>query len=160
MLAFFHTMVRTLFTEMDGHQTKYESRLRDYGIAGGFCVCGLRLTMVRQQVVQNETVVEMSDLLFGVLNHLTNLFIYDNACKSGLAGHVANRLPSLLDAMGGSGQMGAAVPLASLDRYYPQLNPNRRCCPEDYTWLSSSKRTLQTSGSQDEVKVLHTMHSL
>ena len=130
--SFFTRMLDLSITSMMAHQPKDATRETDGGQLRKLCPCGLRMTLAGMQVRDHESVVHVVDLLFGGTNHGVNAVLYDNNCKSGMAGHLAMRLPHMLPAMGGFSRMGAAVQLDQVHRWFPKKEP------EGWQWLDSS----------------------
>ena len=130
--SFFTRMLDLSISSMMAHQPKDATRETDGGQLRKLCPCGLRMTLAGMQVRDHESVVHVVDLLFGGTNHGLNAVLYDNNCKSGMAGHLAMRLPHMLPAMGGFSRMGAAVQLDQVHRWFPKKDP------EGWQWLDSS----------------------
>ena len=133
LISFFSAMLDISISSMMGHQPKAESRGFDGGPLGKLCACGERYTMARTQIQDSETVSHCVDIIYGGTNHGPNAVMYDNACRNGLAGHMAMRLPVMVPAMGGFGRLGAAVSRERVDDWFgPRKQPGR------YEWLDGS----------------------
>ena len=160
LAAFFLVMTRWLMERMNAHQKKEGAgRATDGGMLKAFCACGSNITQASQQLARRETQVAVADLVLALVNHPTNLVVYDNACLHGLAGHMPNRVPALLDGcMGGIPYRGAAVPLEPIEAYF---GTGRRTAAVQLPWLFShnDREDATFTAFYDVVVVLYVGHS-
>ena len=95
----------------------------------------------RKQAVSREMLVDIGDVDFFVTNNLTNARSFDNACRSGYAGHLYNRLTMLQGLMGGAERMGACVPLRQSFRWMTPRHTRQR---HEARWINSADLAVQT----------------